>query len=306
MFYFINYFLIYCAGMLKIIFNDLESNIVALSKWAVEEHIGTESHFIPKTGELFMREKGVYSVQAVVKAIDLLETLAQNSSSSTVATLEKKLELSHNKVFRLLATLEDKGLVERDKATGSYSLGTQAYAMAQHILKSDNLIRMAHPIMVELARKLDEAVYITVMNNDDVLFLDMVDSFQQIKAVDLVGRRFPFFTNAAGKVIKSVSSIDLFGRTGKKRGIKDIHKLETELNEIRRTGVAVDFNGLGEGICTVAVVIRDYAGKVVGALALLAPSFRMLQDRLEKEVIPCMLEGAEQLSMKFGYSRAYA
>ncbi len=252
-----------------------------------------------------MREKGVYSVQAVVKAIDLLETLAQDSSS-TLSALEKKLELSRNKIFRLLATLEDKGLVEHDKESGSYCLGTQSFAMAQHILKSDNLIRMAHPIMVELARKLDEAVYITVMSNNDVLFLDMVDSFQQIKAVDLVGQRFPFFTNAAGKVLKSVGSIDLFGRAGKKRGIKDFHQLEMELDEIRRTGVAVDFNGLGEGICTVAVAIRDYAGKVIGALTLLAPSFRMLQERLEKEVIPCMIEGAEALSMKFGYSRAYA
>jgi len=252
------------------------------------------------------REKGAYSVQAVVKAIDLLEALAADSSSATLQVLAKKLELSHNKAFRLLATLEDKGLVERNPESGSYGLGVQSYEMAQHILKSDNLVRMAHPIMVDLARKLDEAVYFTVANNDEVLFLDMVDSFQQIKTADLVGKRFPFFTNAAGKVIKSVSSIDLFGRSGKKNGIKDVKLLESELEDIRRKGVAVDFNGLGEGICTVAVVIRDYAGKVVGALTLLAPSFRMLQDRLEKEVIPCMLEGAEQLSMKFGYSRAYA
>lgn len=253
-----------------------------------------------------MREKGVYSVQAVVKAIDLLEALAQGGESPSIVVLEKKLGLSHNKAFRLLATLEDKGLVERNKVTGTYNLGLQAFEMAQHILKSDNLIRMAHPIMVELARKLDEAVYFTVANNDEVLFLDMVDSFQQIKTADLVGKRFPFFTNAAGKVIKSVSSIDLFSRTGKKSGIKDVQLLEVELDEIRRKGVAVDFNGLGEGICTVAVVIRDYAGKVVGALTLLAPSFRMLQDRLDNVVIPCMLEGADALSMKFGYSRAYA
>ena len=253
-----------------------------------------------------MREKEAYSVQAVVKAIDLLEALAQGGESSSIAVLEKKLDLSHNKAFRLLATLEDKGLVERDKANNSYSLGIHAFEMAQHILKSDNLIRMAHPIMVELARKLDEAVYFTVANNDEVLFLDMVDSFQQIKTADYVGRRFPFFTNAAGKVIKSVGSIDLFGRANKKNGIKDVQKLEVELDEIRRTGIAVDFNGLGEGICTVAVVIRDYAGKAVGALTLLAPSFRMLQERLETEVIPCMLEGGELLSMKFGYSRVYA
>jgi DNA-binding IclR family transcriptional regulator len=251
-----------------------------------------------------MKDKNLYSVQAVVKAIELLEALAEDGAHSTVQVLSKKLGLTYNKTFRLLATLEDKGLIERSEDKATYRLGLQAFEMAQHILKSANLIRLAHPIMEELARKLDEAIYITVMSNDEVLFLDMVDSFQQIKAVDLVGRRFPFFTNAAGKVIRSVSSIDLFGRASRRRGIPNPKKLEEELSEIRKKGVAVDFNGLGEGICAVAVVIRDYAGKVVGALTLLAPSFRMLHERLEQVVIPCMLEGGEQLSMKFGYSRA--
>ena len=247
------------------------------------------------------REKGAYSVQAVIKAIDLLETLAQDGDRPSISVIEKKLDLSHNKAFRLLATLEDRDLVERDTLTGTYSLGLHSFQMAQHILKSTNLIRLAHPVMEELARKLEEAIYITVMNNDEVLFLDMVDSFQQVKAVDMVGKSFPFFTNAAGKVLKSVSSIDLRSRGSKKRNIPDPKLLEIELDEIRKNGVAVDFGGLGEGICAVAVVIRDYAGKVVGALTLLAPSFRMFQERLEQEIIPSMIEGAEELSMKFGY-----
>lgn len=253
-----------------------------------------------------MKEKGMYSIQAVVKAIELLEYLSQDGSSTTVPMLTSKLNISSNKVYRLLATLEDKGLVEHNIESGTYKLGLQAFEMSQHILKSDNLIRLAHPVLVELVRKLDEAVYITVMINDEVLFLDMVDSFQQIKPVDLCGRRFPFFTNAAGKVIKSVSSIDLFRKGSKDRGIPHLKKLENELDEIRKKGVAVDFGGLGEGICAVAVVVRDYGGAVVGALTLLAPSFRMLQGRLENEIIPSMLAGAEQLSMKFGYSRVYA
>jgi DNA-binding IclR family transcriptional regulator len=256
------------------------------------------------------RERGAYSVQAVVKAFDLLDALAAEDSNPTVPVLAKKLELSRNKVFRLLATLEDKGLIERDAVTGTYRLGLCAFEMAQHILKSASLIRMAHPIMEELARKHDEAIYITVMNNDEVLFLDMVDSFQQIKTIPLVGRRFPFFTNAAGKAIKAMSSMDALERmvrhSARNKAIPDIKKLEVELWDIRQKGVAVDVGGLGDGICAVAVAIRDYAGKVVGALTLLAPSFRMLQERLEMEIIPSMLEGAEVLSMKFGYAKIAA
>jgi len=249
--------------------------------------------------------KGTYSVQAVLKAFDLLETLAAENASLTVAVLAKKLELSRNKAFRLLATLEGKGLIDRDEVSGTYRLGFSAFEMAQHILKSTNLIRLAHPVMEELARKHDEAIYITVMNNDEILFLDMVDSFQQIKTTPLVGRRFPFFTNAPGKAIKAMSSADALDKIGKrgprKKGAPDIKKLESELMDIRKKGVAVDFGGFGEGICSVAVAIRDYAGKVVGALTMLAPSFRMFQDRLEMEIIPSMVEGAELLSMKFGY-----
>ena len=58
------------------------------------------------------------------KAIDLLETLAQDGDSPTITVIERKLNLSHNKAFRLLATLEDKDLIERDEPTGTFRLGT--------------------------------------------------------------------------------------------------------------------------------------------------------------------------------------
>ena len=256
------------------------------------------------------RESNEYTVQAVVNAFDLLEALTDENANPTASLLANKLKISSNKLYRILVTLEQKGLVEHDKITGNYRLGMSAFGMAQHIMKSASIIRIAQPIMEELARKHDEAVYITIVNNDEVLFLDMVDSFQQVKAIPLVGKRFPFFTNAAGKVIKAMSSSDALENVSKrqasKSGITDMQRLESELNTIRKNGVAVDINGLGEGICSVAVAIKDYAGKVIGALTLLAPSFRMLQVRLEQEIIPSMLEMSEELSMKFGYAKIHA
>jgi len=255
------------------------------------------------------RESSEYTVQAIVNAFDLLEALTDENANPTATLLAQKLKISSNKLFRILVTLEQKGLVEHDKVTGNYRLGISAFGMAQHIMKSASIIRIAQPIMEELVRKHDEAVYFTIVNNDEVLFLDMVDSFQQVKAVPFVGKRFPFFTNASGKVIKAMSSSDALENVSKrqasKSGITDMQRLESELNAIRKKGVAVDINVLGEGICSVAVAIKDYAGKVIGALTLLAPSFRMLQVRLEQEIIPSMLEMSEELSMKFGYAKIH-
>jgi len=252
------------------------------------------------------RDNEAYSVQAVVKAIDLLEALASDEHPLTALQLAKALKMHRKKMMALLDILEEKGLVDRDENLGTYRLGLHSYSMAQRILKNANLIRIVHPVMESLARKHVATVCFTVLDRNEVFFLDVVDSFEQIKAVDMVGRRFPFFTNAAGKVIKSLSSLDLLGRIPgrRKKNLPEPpnpDQLKEELDEIRKKGVAVDIGGFGEGVCTVAVAIRDYAGKVVGALTMLIPSFSMVQEQLEQEVIPSMLEGAELLSMKFGY-----
>jgi DNA-binding IclR family transcriptional regulator len=253
------------------------------------------------------KEKSAYAVQAVENALDILDNLTHEAPDATLPHIAAQLGISRNKTFRLLATLENRGLVEREEISGIYRLGLSTVEMAQRFLRSANLIRLARPIMENLSRKHDEAVYMTVLRGDEVLFLDMVDCNRQIKAAPLVGKRFPFFTNAAGKAIKALESRDMLEKFAKRRMKMDVRPdfavLEAELNDIRIRGVAVDNGGLGEGIISVAVAIKDYAGKVVGAITMLGPSFRMMTSRLETEIIPSLQEGAEMLSMKFGYAR---
>lgn len=256
------------------------------------------------------KQRPVYPLKDGDKAFDLLEILATEDTDITALLLAKKLKLSNVITLRLITALESRQLVEYDATTGICRLGLNAFRMSQCILNSNSLLKLAHPIMEELARELDEAIYLTVMKDDEVLFLDMVDSLQHIKTAPFLGYRFPFFTNAAGKAIKAMSCSDVFGAKGRKwmrkKDIKEIEKLEQELVVIRQRGVAIEAGGLGQDICSVAVAVKDYAGKVVGALTMLAPSFRIFQERLEQEIIPSMLYGAELLSIKFGYSKTPA
>ena len=108
--------------------------------------------------------------------------------------------------------------------------------------------------------------------------------------------------------MRAIDSWDLLEKIGKRwrRGavpFPDLAGLRAELELIREEGVAVDCGGMGDGIITVAVAVRDYAGKVVGALTLLGPSFRLLGERLEQEIIPSLRLSGELLSMRFGYVR---
>ena len=253
------------------------------------------------------RDKSLYTVQSIENALDLLEVLVDETTDPTLHHLADRLDLSKNKVFRILTTFENRGFVVREDRSGCYRLGLSALELAQKCIKTASLIQHARPVLELLARKHDEAVYMTVLKDDEVLFLDMVDCDRQIKAAPMVGKRFPFFTNAAGKAIKAFESRDLLPKSWARNriqpGIPDIALLEQELNSIKEKGVAIDSGGLGDDIVSVAVAIKDYAGKIVGALTLLAPSFRMVTERLEQEIIPSLMECADMLSLKFGYAR---
>ena len=257
------------------------------------------------------------------KEAELLALIADGKKVPSISALSRRAGLSRYKTVRLLLSLERRGLVTwgadscrlppgwggggaQQPAPGS-SPAVRGTASREEAIRQA-LMKDARPMMESLARRHNEAVYLTIMNGDEVLFLDLVESRRRAKGEPLVGRRYPFFTNAAGKVMRAIDSWDLLEKIGKRwRGgggrYPDLAGLRAELELVRARGVAVDCGGMGEGIITVAVAVRDYAGKVIGALTMLGPSVRLLGERLEEEIIPSLRVSGELLSMKFGYAR---
>lgn len=256
-----------------------------------------------------MKHTPDYRIITVEKAIAAIELLSDMSGDNRNLTfVADKLELSRHKTFRILSTLIELGIADKDESSGTYHLGLPAFELARKMLRPAALINSAHPVIEELARKHQEDVYLTVLQNKEVLFLDMADCEQQVKSVQLVGKRYPFFNTAAGKVMAAMGvSLDhvstLLGRGRRNNPAISLEKLDQELAQIRSDGVAVDENSLGEGVVSISVPFRDYAGKVVGAITLLGPTFRLLADRIENEIIPSLIEGADLLSLKFGYAK---
>jgi DNA-binding IclR family transcriptional regulator len=254
-----------------------------------------------------MNDKGMYTVQAVHNAFKILEFLTEDRANTTLLSVASKFELTQNKTFRLLSTLCESGLVEHDKQSGTYKLGINSFSLAHKLVGKSSIMNITHPVIEQLARKHGEAVYMAVIKGDDVLFMDMADCNQQIKAMPLIGKTFPYFTNAAGKVMKALESTEIIdwlknSSRSKTRHILDPVSLASELQEIRSNGgVAVEFDGLGEGLISIAVAVKDYAGHVIGAITMYGPSFRLVRDRIEKEIIPSLLEAAAFTSQRFGY-----
>ena len=246
------------------------------------------------------RDKESYSIQAVENALDVLEALSEESEDVRISQLSEKLQMNKTSVFRLLATFENRGYVEREESSGKYRLGLSAYEIGQKFLSRMALLRQARPVMERLSRGCNEAVYLTVRRRQEVLFLDMVDTTQKVKIVSLVGKRYPLTKTPSGRVLLAYCGP---GNNGK--GIEGIEQVEAHLDLIRSRGYDCGAGMLGEGISSLAAPLFGTGGKLQGALSIVGPEFRMSESTILNELLPPLLETSTIISSKLGWHASH-
>jgi len=247
-----------------------------------------------------IREKDSYSIQSVENALNVLEALCDEEEEVRISRLSEKLGMNKTSVFRLLATFENRGYVEREAVSGKYRLGLAAYEMAQKFLSRMGLLKKAHPVMERLVRACNEAIYLVVRRNDDLLFLDVVDTPLQVKIVSLVGNRYPLATSSAGKVLLAGPPPGTDSAADRKRHAQPEVPPE-ELQKIRENGFCIDFGSFGEGVTCLAVPLRNGHGEIIAGLCMIGPEFRMSPAQIEQELLPHLKDAGEIISSKLGY-----
>ena len=255
------------------------------------------------------REKTNYIIQSVNHALDILEEFCKQQEELGVTELSKRLNLHKNNVFRLLATLESRGYIEQNKATENYCLGVKNLELGQAFIKQIGLLRLARPVLNDLERDTNETCYIAVARGNSVFYLDAVETKQIVKVASRVGSRLPIFTTSVGKVLVASEPIEEIEKMIPKAGltkftdhtITDKKKLIEHLKVVAQKGYAVDYEEFDLGVACTAAPIRDYTRRVVGAVSLSGPSSRLSMDRLEKELVPMVLEAAKEISRRLGY-----
>lgn len=252
------------------------------------------------------RDKESYSIQSVENALDVLEALCDEEDEVRISRLSEKLGMNKTSVFRLLATFENRGYVEKEAHSGKYRLGLAAYEMGQKFLSRMTLLRKARPVMERLVRSCNETVYLAMRRYNDVLFLDMVDTAQQVKVVSLVGKRYPLAACAAGRLI--LAYLPDTGKPRRGNGSSG-QSVDPPLSAhdralIRQRGWS-DQGELGEGIASLAAPIFGPGGEFTGCLCLVGPDFRLTPEMIGADFQPRLREAAEMISSRLGFVSNY-
>ncbi|MCM2264634.1 MAG: IclR family transcriptional regulator [Desulfuromonadales bacterium] len=248
------------------------------------------------------RARSDYEIRSVTKALDLLEAICEDEVNEPgghdeevrVTALSKRLGMSKSAVFRLLATFENRGYVERIAETGIYRIGVNAFEVGRRLLLRMGLLRHSRPVMEELSRQCNEAVYLAIRRGSEFLFIDVVESAQQVKVASLVGKRFPLTSAAPGQVINAYS--DPAGVQ-----LND----SSSMPGIRLKGYCYEQEGLGEMVGCLAAPFFDNSGGVAGAICVVGPSYRMPDLQIESLFWPMLKDASEAISSKLGYLMPY-
>lgn len=235
------------------------------------------------------KDKTAYTIQAVDKALRILELISEESGEFSLSRLSDRVGLKKSYVFRMLATFEQRDYIRKIEPSGRYRTSLSAYETGGRFLHRMDILQKAKPIMTDLAQDSGESVYLSIAGEKELLFVEMVDSPQQVRVVSLVGRRFPLSQASAGKVVLAFR--------------EKPDTLLANMQHIRADGVCVDQDDLGEGIGSLSVPIFETNGDVPGSLCIVGPSFRLTQEALEKSLIPRLEVAGLSLSTKLGFIR---
>ncbi len=252
---------------------------------------------------------GAYTVKALVKALRILECLAEEEQTVfTLTELSRRLHLHVSTVHRLIVNLLRQGFVEVDPSTGAYRLGFRVLRMGLRVLDGLDYRRVAHPLLRELNLQTQETVHLAVLEGDRAVSIEKFGSPQPVGLDPRLGAQMPLHCTGVGKALlafqtkealaEMLGSLPLDYHTA--NTITRLPQLKKELDKIRTQGYAFDLEEAVTGLRCVAAPLLDHRGCVVASFSVAGPSTRMTPERLE-ELSQMVLVTSLEISYRLGY-----
>jgi DNA-binding IclR family transcriptional regulator len=234
-----------------------------------------------------------------LRAFGVLECVARASEPPTLEELTRALGLPKPTVFRILRLLVDAGLVRREMHRKRYVVGPRTTAFALDVQMQSPRRGELRAILARLVETIGETCNLTMLDADEVVYIERVETSASIRLHMKAGSRVPLHCTASGKLLLSAlppaQARRLLGpgplRRFTSRTIVDPARLEGELQTIRANGFSTD-NGeyLADSVC-LAVPVHEPRGRICAAIAVHGPAPRMTL-RKGHGFVPAMREAA--------------
>jgi IclR family transcriptional regulator, acetate operon repressor len=245
-------------------------------------------------------------IKSLHRAMSVFEYLSQ-AQGKNLSSIAAELDQSPATIYRILVTLESKGLVEFDGDEQLWHIGPGAFVIGARFLRRTSLVERARPIMRKLMEATGETANLGVEREGSVLFVSQVETHANIRAFFPPGTLSPLHASGIGKALlahmdeerrrRHLAAGSMQSFTG--RTFVDRTALEGELRLIRERGFAVDDEERTLGMRCIAAPVFDINREAVAGISVSGPTSRVSEATLQALSRP-VIEASRQLTQAIG------
>ena len=243
-------------------------------------------------------------MMSLARGLLVIQAFSERRLQLSISQLSKRTTLSRASVRRCLHTLSKLGFAGTDDGRSFY-LRPRVLALGHSYLSSMPLATAAQPILEHLSQILHESCSIALLDGTEIVYVARAN-VTRIMAIDLgVGTRLPAFCTSMGRVLlanlpanelESVLPKIEFKRFTD-RTVTSVEKLRQVLAAVKREGHAIIDQELELGLRSMAVPVRNPAGRVVAAINVGAHGQRVSIQDMRTRFLPYLRAAAQELCL---------
>lgn len=247
------------------------------------------------------------TVPAIVKAVQILDAIAEAREPLSLAQLTRLLDQPKSSLLALCTTLARVGLITRLE-NGAYQLGTHLVDLAHAYLSTIDVAREFSTAWDSLGVPSGEGIVLAVLDKTDVVYVACRNSDLPLGINYRVGMRLPAHCAATGKALLSTmpeervralySNASLTQLTP--HSVRTLEALLEDLRQARLRGYAIDDEETREGMRCYGAPVFDSSGSHAMAAVAVSTLKHPADDSRDKELVATMLRFARLLSSRLG------
>ncbi len=250
-------------------------------------------------------------IQSIEVGFRLLDVLAATSYPMMLRDIAKGAGMPAAKAHRYMVSFMRIGLIEQDKASGRYDLGSYALQLGLSGLGRLDPVRLAGPVLEDLCEEIQETVALAVWGNHGATVVRIIDAGGPVTITLRAGTVMPIYNSATGRAfaafyrapyLKKLLDDELRKASESSKTSVGILKtqLEKVLNEIRKRGISRATGNLTPGINGFSAPVFDHSGSMVAAITSLG-SVGDFNVEWDSPVAAAMISAADKLSKRLGH-----
>lgn len=234
------------------------------------------------------------------RTLAILELLGRHRLGLSLTEIARELELPVNSVYRIAATLHNRGYLQRREDDKRFVLTNKLFDLSRPQVREKSLVVCGLEALKWLRAETGETSQLSTSANYKMTVLEQCVSTQPIKVSGTVGMQAPLYSCAPGKAMLAHLPPDeleaFFGAVRLKQFTPTTRatrqSLETDLAAIRERGYSLDLAEGLEGIHCVGAAVLDEYHYPVAAVTVIGPAFRLKPEWFETVGAACLQAAA--------------